>query len=311
MSDGHDGHDRHAGNGGNGGQHGHDGQSGEAGMVAVRIAAFADVHAGRDSVGRIAPHLSEVGDQADLLLIGGDLTRCGTAEEAEVLARELSGIEVPVVAVLGNHDYHSDESELVEDALLSCGVHVLDGSSLTLGIPGADGEVLVGIAGVKGFGGGFVGASGSEFGEQEMKAFMRHSRQAAERLAGALAEIEEADVRVALLHYSPIPETLQGEPLEIYPFLGSAHLGEAVDRAGVDLVLHGHAHRGTEKGSTPAGIPVRNVALPVINAAYRVYRLEVARRRAAPARPQVNLRWPRSAAVQNPGSGPPSGPPAA
>jgi Icc-related predicted phosphoesterase len=129
------------------------------------------------------------------------------------------------------------------------------------------------VAGVKGFGGGFAGACGSDFGEREMKAFVTHTKDVAHRLEAALAGLQDADARVALLHYAPVEATLQGERLEIYPFLGSYLLGEAVDRAGADLALHGHAHAGTEKGVTPGGVHVRNVAQAVIRAPYRVYRL--------------------------------------
>jgi Icc-related predicted phosphoesterase len=128
---------------------------------------------------------------------------------------------------------------------------------------------------VKGFGGGFTGACASAFGEPEMKAFVQHTRRIADRLEGSLAELDGADVdvRVALLHYSPVPETLVGERLEIYPFLGSYLLAEAIDRAGAHLAVHGHAHAGSEHGGTPGGVPVRNVAQPVLGAAYRVYAL--------------------------------------
>src|SRR5438093_1320732 len=115
-----------------------------------------------------------------------------------------------------------------------------------------------------------VGASGSDFGEPEMKAFMRHSKHVAAALEAELTALE-TDVKVALMHYSPVEETLRGERLEIYPFLGSYFLAEAVDHGGADLALHGHAHGGTEKGLTPGGVHVRNVAIPVINSAYKVY----------------------------------------
>jgi len=126
----------------------------------------------------------------------------------------------------------------------------------------------LGVAGVKGFGGGFAGACGTEFGEPEMTAFVRHTKELAARLEHSLASLA-ADAKVALLHDAPVKGTLLGERLEVYPFLGSYLLGEAVDRAGADLVLHGHAHRGKEKAATPGGIHVRNVALPVLNRAFR------------------------------------------
>ena len=134
---------------------------------------------------------------------------------------------------------------------------------------------------MKGFGGGFPGASGAEFGEPEMKAFIRHTKERSEALGSALASLR-TDVRVALMHYAPIRETLQGEPPEIFPFLGSYLLAEAVDRSGADLVIHGHAHRGTEHGVTPGGVNVRNVAQTVIRQAYAVYGFETATRRRDP-----------------------------
>jgi Icc-related predicted phosphoesterase len=234
----------------------------------IRVAAVGDVHFGTDSAGMLRPHLEQLPERADLLLVAGDLTTCGGPDEAEVLADELRGSPVPVLAVLGNHDYHAGREGEVRTALESAGVQVLEGETAVIE---ADGS-RVGVAGVKGFGGGFAGACGTEFGEPEMKAFIRHTRSLAEDLEGSLAGLD-ADVRIALLHYAPVKGTLIGERLEIYPFLGSYLLAEAVDRGGADLVLHGHAHRGVEKGVTPGGVHVRNVAQPVIRHAYNVYAL--------------------------------------
>jgi Icc-related predicted phosphoesterase len=235
----------------------------------IRVAAVADVHFGTESHGMLRPKLEHLRERADLLLIGGDLTRCGGPAEAQVLADELRGLPVPVVAVLGNHDYEANREAEVRVRLESAGVRVLEGEGVTLQING----LRVGIAGTKGFGGGFRGAHGSDFGEPEMKAFVGHTKLLADRLGKSLAALD-TDLRIALLHYSPVEETLVGERLEIYPFLGSYLLAEAIDGAGADLVLHGHAHRGTERGQTPGGIPVRNVAQPVIEHAYNVYTLE-------------------------------------
>jgi len=235
----------------------------------IRVAATADVHFGRDSGGTLRPQLEHLHERADVFCIAGDLTRHGSADEARVLADELRGLSVPTVAVLGNHDYECDESPAICGVLRDAGVQVLDNENHVIAV---DGE-RVGISGVKGFGGGFVGACGSDFGEPEMKAFIRHTKDLSQRLEDLLRE-QDADVRIALLHYSPVPETLRGERLEIFPFLGSYLLAEAVDRAGADLVLHGHAHNGTEKGITPGGVPVRNVAQPVIRYAYTVYPVE-------------------------------------
>lgn len=235
----------------------------------IRIAAVGDVHYTTESGGKLRPHLDDVDEQADVLLVAGDLTALGDPREAAVLARDLRTVPVPIVAVLGNHDYHLDGQVEIRRHLESAGVRVLEGDAHVVAVDGT----RLGIAGVKGFGGGFAGACATEFGEPEFKAFVRHTREVADRLAGALSSLE-ADARVALLHYSPVEATLRGERPEIYPFLGSYLLGEAVDSAGAHLVLHGHAHRGTEKGVTPGGVHVRNVAQPVIKHAFNLYRLD-------------------------------------
>lgn len=240
----------------------------------IRVAATADVHFGRDSAGTLRPHLEHLPERADLFLIAGDLTRCGEPEEAMVLANELADVEVPTVAVLGNHDYHTDHAEMIRDIMCARGVQVLEGENHEIEVDGR----RVAVAGTKGFGGGFVGACGSDFGEPEMKAFINHTKEISARLESLLAG-SRADVRIALLHYSPIEETLRGERLEIYPFLGSYLLAEAIDRSGADLVLHGHAHNGTEIGVTPGGVPVRNVAQSVIRYAYGVYAVDDGDRR--------------------------------
>jgi Icc-related predicted phosphoesterase len=205
-----------------------------------------------------------------VLLLAGDLTQLGTPEQAKALAGALAEVRIPVVAVLGNHDHQADEVDALRDILVDNGVHLLEGEGREIAL--AAGGVRLGIAGVKGFGGGFRGACGSEFGEWPMKWFMRSTRLASSRLRRALGRLS-TDYRVALLHYAPVPGTLRGERREIYPFLGSHQLGDAVDEAGADLVIHGHAHAGREKGATEQGIPIRNVAVPVIGKAYRVYGL--------------------------------------
>ena len=238
----------------------------------IRIAAVGDVHYGVGSHDILGPSLQHLADHADIMLLAGDLTRCGGPEEVRVLADDLRGLPVPVVAVLGNHDYHADREDEITRILEGAGVTVLEGNTVALDIDG----VRVGIAGTKGFGGGFRGAHATDFGEPEMKAFVGHTKLLSDRLERALSELD-ADLRIALLHYSPIEATLEGERLEIYPFLGSYLMAEAVDNVGADLILHGHAHNGSEKGRTPAGIPVRNVAQPVIRHAYNVYTLDARR----------------------------------
>lgn len=235
----------------------------------IRVAAVGDLHIGRDSRGRYRPAFEELPGRADVLLVAGDLTRRGTAAEATIAAEELSQLGIPTIAVLGNHDHESGCPGEVERILRASGVEVLEGTSTAFEVDGA----RVGVAGTKGFGGGFAGASATEFGEEPMKAFIRHTRELAQRFGDALAALE-TDVRIALLHYAPIPETLRGEKPEIYPFLGSYLFAEAIDRAGADLAVHGHAHAGVEKGVTPGGVHVRNVAQPVIGHAYGLYTLE-------------------------------------
>ncbi|NUT48167.1 MAG: metallophosphoesterase [Saccharothrix sp.] len=237
----------------------------------MRIAAVGDVHLGEDARGRMRPALERLGECSDVLLLAGDLTRHGTVSEARVVADEFGGLPVPVVAVLGNHDHHDDQPAEVTAVLRDAGLTVLEGQTTTISV---DGHTL-GVAGVKGFGGGFAGKCGSAFGEPEMKAFIRHTTEIADSLGAALGGLD-TDVKVALTHYSPVPDTLRGEPPEIYPFLGSYLLGEAIDANRTDLAVHGHAHFGTEQGMTPGGVRVRNVAQPVIRQAYAVYCVEPA-----------------------------------
>lgn len=235
----------------------------------IRIAAVGDVHFDRKSHNRLGQHFAGLADKADVLLLAGDLTQTGHPEEMQVLADDLRKCPVPIVSVLGNHDYHVDQVDVVTKILEGAGVRVLEGNSIILEIGGEK----VGIAGSKGFGGGFVGACGADFGEPEMKAFMRHSRQHARMLEKTIKEMQ-ADYKIVLLHYSPTAQTLMGEKKEIYPFLGCYYLAEAVDYGKADIVFHGHAHMGTEKGETPGGVPVRNVAQPVIRHAFNIYTLE-------------------------------------
>lgn len=242
------------------------GAGGDGAPSVVRIAAVGDLHVGTDTPGTIRDAMQHVAERADLLLLAGDLTQHGRLEEGRMVAEEVRALGVPTLAVLGNHDYHEGQHDRITGMLESAGVEVLEGRSSVREVRGRS----VGVAGVKGFGGGFAGACGSEFGEDEMKAFIRHTKRTAERLEDRLRALE-TDIVIALTHYSPSKGTLVGEKLEIYPFLGSYLLGEAIDRAGCNLALHGHAHLGTERAVTPGGIPVRNVARPVIKLSYRIY----------------------------------------
>ncbi|MEV4683087.1 metallophosphoesterase family protein [Streptomyces kurssanovii] len=242
----------------------------------IRVAAVGDIHLAPDSRGLLRPAWETLGDRADMLLLAGDLTRHGTVEEAEVVADEIKGLPVPVVAVLGNHDYHSDLQDEVTGLLERAGATVLEGEGTVLDVGGTK----VGIAGTKGFGGGFAGRSAGEFGEPEMRSFVRYSRRCAADLARSLLDLREqgCEVLIALTHFSPVPDTLAGEPPEIYPFLGTYLLAEAVDEAEADLAVHGHAHMGTEHGMTAGGVKVRNVAQPVIGHAFALYHVPVGAR---------------------------------
>lgn len=237
----------------------------------MRIAAVGDIHAGADaeSIDRLREGWAHLADQADLLLLAGDLTRAGEPAEARVVADAVQRADLPTAAVLGNHDLHVGRASEMVRILTSAGVTVLEGSSALFDLP--DGRV--GVAGSKGFGGGFEGASATAFGEEQMKVFARHTIDTATGVRRALAELDGVDLRVALLHYAPVRATLEGETPELYPFLGSYLLAEAVDAAGADLVVHGHAHLGSERGVTTGGVRVRNVAQPVIRCAYRVFEL--------------------------------------
>jgi Icc-related predicted phosphoesterase len=236
--------------------------------ASVRVAAAGDIHIGCDTEGRFAAALAGIESCADVLLLAGDLTQIGSDDEAHCVVAELAAVPIPIVAVLGNHDHHDGEPARVAQCLHDAGIAVLDGTATSIDLNG----LQLGIAGIKGFGGGFLGRSASDFGEPEMRAFARHSIDTAARLERCLHFLD-GDVRVVLLHYSPVPDTLVGEPLELFPFLGSYLLAEAIDRISPDLVIHGHAHRGTERGVTPGGVRVRNVALPVLGAPFRVYEL--------------------------------------
>jgi Icc-related predicted phosphoesterase len=235
----------------------------------IRIAAVGDIHYDRKSHNRLAQYFGGLEEKADVLLLAGDLTQTGHPEEMQVLADDLVKCPIPIVAVLGNHDHHVDQIEKIVQMLKDIGVTVLEQSSVILSINGQK----VGIAGAKGFCGGFVGAAGADFGEAEMKAFMRHSRAGARVLESVIKQLE-TDYRIVLLHYSPTAQTLHGEKKEIYPFLGCYYLAEAVDYGNADIAFHGHAHSGVEKGETPGKTPVRNVAQPVIRHAFNIYTLE-------------------------------------
>ncbi|PYQ44777.1 MAG: metallophosphoesterase [Acidobacteria bacterium] len=221
----------------------------------IRLAAVADLHCARTRSGGLASLFTEAASQADVLLLGGDLTDYGLPEEARLLARELSGVKVPVLGVLGNHDCESGHEAEVVKILVEAGVQMLDGDSVEV-----DG---VGFAGVKGFGGGFGRRTLEPWGEAATKAFVHEAVGEALKLERALARLRTPQ-RVALLHYAPIEATVEGEPRELFPFLGSSRLEEPLNRYQVTIAFHGHAHRGAPEGRTSGGIPVFNVAMPLL-----------------------------------------------
>jgi Icc-related predicted phosphoesterase len=221
----------------------------------VRFAAVGDLHVHKDSAGTLRAFFEQAAEQADALLLCGDLTDYGTAAEAQVLAEELTTIPVPIVAVLGNHDFESGTPEQVAEALTKVGVRVLDGTACEI-----EG---VGIAGVKGFAGGFGRGSLGAWGEPAIKLFVQEALNESMKLEAALAKLRTRQ-RIALLHYAPVSGTVQGEPEEIFPFLGSSRLEEPLLRYAVDAVFHGHAHRGAPEARTVNGTPVYNVAKPLL-----------------------------------------------
>jgi Icc-related predicted phosphoesterase len=218
----------------------------------VRIAAVGDFHCAASDVGTYRALFARVNDEADVLLLAGDLTNWGTAAEMQTAVGELADVQVPICAVLGNHDHESGETEEACRILRERGIHVLDGDAFAL-------NDEVGIAGVKGFMGGFGKRTLTAFGEQETKGFVGAALQEVQKLELALRQIT-APIRVALMHYAPVADTVVGEPEQIFPFLGNDRLAEPLDRFGAAVAFHGHAHIGTFRGQTPGGVPVFNVS---------------------------------------------------
>lgn len=221
-----------------------------------RVAAVGDLHVQEFHAGRIRPLFDEIERDAEVLLLCGDLTDHGTPAEAEVLAQDLIGIKIPVVAVLGNHDYESGQGDLVRRVLIQAGVHVLDGETFVV-------DEDLGIAGVKGFAGGFGDHVLQGWGEGPIKAFVSSALDEALKLEQALARLR-TNRRIAVMHYSPMRGTVVGEPLEIFPFLGTSRLQVAINRYHAHAAFHGHAHRGTHADRTNRDVPVFNCAFPLL-----------------------------------------------
>jgi Icc-related predicted phosphoesterase len=228
----------------------------EAETGTITVAAIGDLHVSEGGQGRYADMFREISDCADVLVLAGDLTNFGKVTEAEILAEDLRHCTIPIVAVLGNHDVEAGETDQLLAIVESVGVTMLDEQATV--IRG------VGFAGVKGFLGGFGRGELGAFGESAVKTFVDESINEALKLENALRSLRTERV-MAVLHYAPIRETVEGEPLEIYPFLGSSRLANAIDRfENVKAVVHGHAHRGSYSGRTPGGVPVFNVAQFVV-----------------------------------------------
>lgn len=235
--------------------------------MPMRIAATADLHFSPQSYAKLKDQFERVRDEADVLVLAGDLTNYGQPNEMEPLLNVLVRLRLPTIVVLGNHDYESGKEEELCQMMNAAGIKVLNGSAYE-----RDG---VGFAGTKGFVGGFGRGVLTAFGEREVKEFVRASIDEALKLERAMSQLR-TNKRVVVLHYSPIPDTVQGESPEIFPFMGTSRLSEVVDRHGADLVVHGHAHHGTLAGRTKAGIAVHNVAISLLQAqepssVYRVF----------------------------------------
>lgn len=225
----------------------------------VRVAAVADIHYKHTRPQSFEPLFAEIAEHADVLLVCGDLTDYGLPEEAQMVAKDLAAARVPVVAVLGNHDYQSNQEGDIRKVLLDAGIHILDGESVEL--------CGIGFAGTKGFAGGFGTRTLEPWGEPIIKAFVQESLNETLKLESALARLRVPQ-RIAVLHYSPIQGTVEGEALEIFPFLGSSRLEDPINRYHVAAVFHGHAHRGAPEGKTQAGIPVYNVSHTLLRASF-------------------------------------------
>ena len=233
----------------------------------MRIAALADLHFTPAAYEGIKSLMERVRDEADLLILAGDLTNYGKTSEMEPLLNVLVRLRLPVVAVLGNHDYESGQEAELMKMMTEEGIKVLDGTAYE-----RDG---VGFAGTKGFIGGFGRGVLTAFGEPEIKRIVQASIDEALKLERAMSQLR-TEKRVVVLHYAPVVGTVTGEPAEIFPYLGTSRLAEVVDRHGANLIVHGHAHHGAREGKTVGGVPVYNVALHLLQtqqppAAYRLF----------------------------------------
>ncbi|HWC15806.1 MAG TPA: metallophosphoesterase, partial [Terriglobales bacterium] len=223
----------------------------------MRIAALADLHFSPQSYDRIREPMTRVRDEADLLIIAGDITNLGKPEEMESMLASFMRLRIPIVAVLGNHDYESGKQAELAKMMVAEGVKLLDGSGYE--------RDSIGFAGTKGFLGGFGRGVLTAFGEPEVKAFVQSAIDETLKLERALSMLR-TEKRIVVTHYAPIAETVKGEPEQIYPYLGSGRLSEVIDRHQAILAVHGHAHHGNLEGKTTGGVPVYNVAMHLLMA---------------------------------------------
>ena len=226
----------------------------------LRIAAVGDTHCGKNSRGQFQPLFAQINEKADVLLLCGDITDYGLPEEAQIITKELTtALKIPTIGVLGNHDVQSRQQETVKQIFVDAGVTMLDGEAVE--IRG------VGFAGVKGFAGGFDNRALQPWGEEIIKSFVHEAVEETVKLESALAKLRTPQ-KIVLMHYSPIRSTVEGEPSEIVPFLGSSRLEEPLVRYQATAIFHGHAHHGAFEGKTHGGAPVYNVAMPLLKKIY-------------------------------------------
>ena len=242
------------------------------GARRLRIAATGDIHCRDSNREAVVSSFAELGDEVDLVLVAGDLTSHGRLDEAEILCEAAAATAAPVFAVLGNHDWHADEAEAIVRRLEEGGVQLLDRRASVCQIGGVE----VGIVGVKGFVGGFAPRHLPDFGEPSLRAVYAEATAEVQALEDGLGEIATCPVRIVLLHYAPIEATLEGEPREIFVFMGSDRLAAPILEHGPDLVLHGHAHAGSPDGKI-GETPVHNVSQPVLGSDFRIFELDASR----------------------------------
>jgi Icc-related predicted phosphoesterase len=242
-------------------------------VQSIKIAAAGDVHATADRLPQLRQAFEQAAVEADVIMLAGDLTADGEAAEAAVLADVCRPLDVPVFAVLGNHDYHLEQEDEIAETLRRAGVRVLIRESAQCEVKGIE----VGVVGTKGFVGGFSGSAVPDFGERQLRALYAETTEEARAIGRGLRRVSHCSLRVVLLHYAPIEATLEGEPLGIHAFLGSSRLANPIQEYRPDVVLHGHAHAGSFQGRI-GDVPVYNVAVHVTKRDFYVFDLEVVTR---------------------------------